>query len=338
MPCVRPDVDAVVERMVTGGRAAASRSRVAGCLVAITFSGCHARVGVPDLDARPGPFFPPPPETPHMVYVGAITGPSGTMEYPIDVACGPDGTLGVADPNAGAVWTIDLGRRRIAAKRHVGGAPLETPVGVAFDASGELVAVDSTRAIVARWGDAHPGGEIVAQGAPLQRPVAAAPMPDGGLLVVDTGAHALFRMIPGQGLVELRGDDGGGGLNAPTDVVLGPDGAAWVVDALAGAVMRVGDGAVTAVAGKLGVGADGLVRPKGLAFAADGSLHVVDSGMQHVQVYDADGVLEGRYGHPGAEPEALALPGGICFDGAGRAYIADSLNARIQVYAVLPPG
>ncbi|MEQ1571974.1 MAG: hypothetical protein ABMA64_40475, partial [Myxococcota bacterium] len=58
-----------------------------------------------------------------------------------------------------------------------------------------------------------------------------------------------------------------------------------------------------------------------------GQLHVVDAGMQHVQVYAPDGALVGRYGGPGQ----LALPSGICIDGR-TVFVADSLGGRVVVF------
>lgn len=308
-------------------------------LLATAFAaGCHGRLVLPDLAARPGPFFPAPPDVPRVAYVGEIAGPPGGFVYPLDVACGPGAQLAVADPRAGAVWRLDLADARWSAVREVGGAPLQTPVGVAFQADGSLVVVDSSRALVARWDPGRRVGSVLAAGAPLLRPVAAAALPEGGLVIGDTGAHRLFVLAPGRGVAELGPGpgDAGGGLNAPTDVVVGPDGAVWAVDALEAVLLRVGDGALERVAGRPGTGGDALVRPKGVAFAPDGNLHVVDAGMQHVQVYTSRGELLGRYGRPGDEPESLGLPGGLCIDDEARVFVSDPLHARVQVYALLP--
>lgn len=306
-------------------------------LVLVALLGCRPRALVPNLGAAAGPFFPEPPDPPQVAYVGEVRAPGAGFTYPLDVSCGPGHSIAVADPQAASIWRIDIDSGRSERFDRVGTTPLQSPVGVAHAADGSLLFVDSELAAVFRSGSKSEARTVVHEGAPLARPTAVAAMEDGGFVVVDAGAHALFRLHPQLGMVEVgpgRGE-AGAGFNFPVDVELGPDGAAYVSDSVHGMVERLSEGRLDAVAGGIGVGGGPLIRPKGIALEADGTLHVVDAGMQHVQVYAADGRLLGRYGRPGDGPEALGLPGGVCLDQDGHAFVADPLHRRIQVYELL---
>ncbi len=298
---------------------------------------CHHRQPTLALDGAPGPVFPPPPNPPQVVYVGEVSRPGGGLQYPLDVACRGDHHLAIADAEGGAVWQVDLATDRWTRVDHVGTDPLQAPVGVTFEADGALLIADSGMAAVLRQERPRAKLQIVSEGSPLVRPAALAALDGGGFLVVDPGAHALFRYLPGQGMAELGPGRGtpGQGFNFPVDVALGSDGSAFVCDALNGVITRVAEGQLTPVAGGLGAGGAALVRPKGLAVEADGTLHVADAGMQHVQVYNHSGELLGRYGFPGDGPGGLGLPAGICLDGDGHAFVADPVHHRIQVFALL---
>ena len=215
-------------------------------------------------------------------------------------------------------------------------APLQ-PLGAAVGADGRIWIADGSRGrivtrIGARW-------RPVPCDVDLARPTAVAELPGGELAVVDTPAHRVIRLDPASGRAEILAERGeiGEGLNFPVDALGAPNGDLWVVDALNAAIQRLpaAGGPPAFVAGGPGQGGAALVRPKGLAVDAAGRLHVVDAGMQHVQVYEPDsGTLLGRYGRPGSGAGELALPSGICIE-ADRVYVADTLNRRIGVFALL---
>ena len=300
-------------------------------------SGCRATLSLPDLGATPGPYWPPAPDLPYVAYVGEILGPGAGFGRPMDVACGPEGMLAVADPGLGVVWTIDTVEVRWDSVHEIGGTALRSPVGVAYDADGQLLIVDSERALIARDHEKRSDDEVLAEGAPLVRPAGLALMRDGAILVVDPGAHRVFQLNDSLAPEETGPSRGAAneGFNFPVDVAVGADGNVFVCDALNAVVQRMDASGSQHVAGQPGVGGNGLVRPKGIAIDADGRLHVVDAGMQHVQVFSPDGELLGRYAHPGEADGGLSLPAGICIDTQGLIFVADSLHRRVQVYRIL---
>ena len=302
--------------------------------------GCQHRVAIPqiaDLSAS-APRWPRAPDPARVAHLGALTMSEPGLRRPLDVGCSGD-KLAIADPDAGRVWLVDLGRERV--RRAPGGpnAPRQ-PVGVSVTAGGVWVADAALKRIVVLE-DGRRRWRALDLDAPLQRPTATTLLPDRRIVVVDTAAHRILTVDPDTGSVDAgpaRGE-AGEGFNFPVDVVTAPTGGVLVADALNAAIQRLPpSGAPAVVAGGSVEGGAALIRPKGLALDRHRRLHVVDGGMQHVQVYDpATGALLGRYGEPGGGPGQLALPSGICID-EDLVYVADSLNRRIQVYALLEEG
>jgi DNA-binding beta-propeller fold protein YncE len=157
----------------------------------------------------------------------------------------------------------------------------------------------------------------------------------------------------------------------PLAVTPGPDGAVFVADGGAGAIVRV-----EASGGCRVIGERALVRPTGVAFVA-GAIYAVDppahaivsftpdgrerlrfgargdaagaelnfpTGLGRMFVSDAqndvvvayapDGAYQWFLGGSGSGPGDLTLPAGVAV--AGRfLYVADSYNRRVQIYELL---
>lgn len=300
---------------------------------------CQGRLRVPDL-AGPyeGVAWPAPPDAPRVRYVGALELPSQGFALPLGVACARD-KVAVADARASVVYVLDLSRRRWTVVRPPPGDEPSTPVGVAWLPDGSVVLVDATRRTVSRTdGRSRGKARVLVQGGPLVRPTAVRHLGDDVLLVVDTGGHRLYEVSASDGTVTPVGPDRGAageGFNFPVDVAAADDGSLFVADGMNAVVQQLQGEALSTVAGDLGD--FGLVRPKGIALDGAGQLHVVDAGLQDVQVYRTDGVFVGRYGGPGPGDGALALPARICIEGQ-LVFVADSLNRRLQVYALQDEG
>ncbi len=84
-----------------------------------------------------------------------------------------------------------------------------------------------------------------------------------------------------------------------------------------------------------GIGEEQLFAPRNVTVADDGTIYVLDSGNQRVQVYDADGTLINSWGEPGSgngqfSPEGDG-PWGIGVTDEF-VYVADTWNHRIQQF------
>lgn len=84
-----------------------------------------------------------------------------------------------------------------------------------------------------------------------------------------------------------------------------------------------------------GVEAGQLFAPRNVAVADDGTIYVLDSGNQRVQVYDADGTLINSWGEPGSSSGQFNPDGdgpwGIAVTDE-YVYVADTWNHRIQQF------
>ena len=133
-----------------------------------------------------------------------------------------------------------------------------------------------------------------------------------------------------------------GVVSGPIGVAFGPDGTAWVTDAVLHRVQGFGpDGTLRAVWGRKGSEPGQLLQPTGVAVSADGLVHVVDSGNARVQVFDAAGRYVGGWGGPGSEDGRFGVgarfdppgPVGIAIGPDGTVHVADPRNHRVQSFS-----
>lgn len=120
----------------------------------------------------------------------------------------------------------------------------------------------------------------------------------GRLLTCEHHARRVTRTEHDGSITVLADRYDGKRLNAPNDVVVAPDGAIWFSDPGYGILSDYeGEQAefelpthvyrIDPRNGQLSVMADDFDRPNGLCFAPDGQrLYIVDSGVQHIRVFD----------------------------------------------------
>ena len=144
----------------------------------------------------------------------------------------------------------------------------------------------------------------------------------GRLLVADTGRNrvAIYEIegVSARLVGEL------GGLHAPEGVAALADGRVLVSNALTGVLSVFRDGKLERSVGRRGAADGELSSPHDVEAAADGTIYVVDSGNNRVQVFDAQ--LRHRF----SVGAALGLDGPkyLSFDG-DRVWLADEYNHRI---------
>ncbi len=88
----------------------------------------------------------------------------------------------------------------------------------------------------------------------------------------------------------------------------------------------------TQVWGSNGTGTGQFVTPRSLAVGPDGSVYVLDTGNNRIQVFDQNGNFLQQWGEPGAGPGQFNEPWGIAVAGDGTIYVADTWNHRVQVF------
>ncbi len=198
-------------------------------------------------------------------------------------------------------------------------AQLDTPTGIAVDASGNIYIADShnhrlrkvsggTITTIAGTGAAgYSGDNGVATAAQLSLPSAVAVDLSGNVYIADTNNQRI-RKINGTTITTIAGD---------------------------GEELYAGDGAAATAAV--------LDLPTGVAVDASGNVYIADRHNQRVRMITPTGTIStiagsgtpgfsGSFSGDGASANAatLARPSGVSVDGAGNLYIADTGNQRIR--------
>jgi Bacterial Ig-like domain (group 3)/NHL repeat len=198
-------------------------------------------------------------------------------------------------------------------------ALLDTPTGVAVDASGNLYIADSHN---------HRIREV---------------------------SQGTITTLAGNGTPGFSGDGGvpsAAQFSLPTAVAVDAAGTVYVADTNNQRVRAIRGGQITTIAGdgeQMFAGEDvaapaaSLDTPTGVAVDAAGNVYIADRHNQRVRMLGSNGHLttvagsaptsfNGGYGGDGtaASGAALAKPTGVAVDAAGNLYIADSGNQRIR--------
>lgn len=176
--------------------------------------------------------------------------------------------------------------------RGKGEGELETPTGVAVDAAGNIVVVDTDNHRVQVY---DPQGKFLSgfgkQGngnGEFYRPSHIKIDPKGRIFVSDTGNNRI-----------------------------------QLFDAKGKYLSSIGS-----VGSKPGL----FAEPKGIALDQAGNLWVVDRRNHRLQKFGPDGRFIGVYGKQGPLKGEFSFPEDMTFDGSGRLYVTDGMNGRIQVF------
>ncbi|MGJ0428053.1 PKD domain-containing protein [Methylobacter sp.] len=261
-------------------------------------------------------------------------------------------------------------------------AQLHYPKGIAVTTDGSLYFSDSGNSRIRRI---NPDGIITtvagngtagfsgdggpANQAQLRYPKGIAIATDGSLYISDdenrrirrVGLDGIITTVAGNGTWGFSGDGGPATqaqLGRPWNIAVAADGSLYICDVHNDRIRRVGlDGIITTVAGNgtAGFSGDGgpailaqLSSPWSIAFAADGSLYVIDYDNNRIRRIGPDGIIttvvgsngDGGFsgdGGPAAQAQLL-WPDSIAFAADGSLYISDSLNYRIRRVSSLLPG
>lgn len=275
-----------------------------------------------------------PPDQSDLAPPGA-PGRTVRLNHPTDIEFAPDGTMYLA------AWHNHKIRR------------IDPETGLVMVAAGRGPGFE---------GDGGPFEEAL-----LDQPKAIDFGPDGTMYILDqrnqrirkvSGVDGTITTVVGTGEAGYSGDGGpprqaqlnfdtGPNPNPSGALVLGPDGALYVADALNYRIRRVDfdkDVIETiAGAGTKGFSGDGgpataaqISAVADMEFGPDGRLYIADTGNNCVRAIDPDtGNIEMVWNGDGDSPglkgrrRYLNSPMGIAFDQDGHLYIADTFNSRI---------
>ncbi len=203
-------------------------------------------------------------------------------------------------------------------------AQLNRPIGLVFDAAGNLLIADSLNSRIRK---------------------------------IDT--NGIITTIAGNGSTGSLGDGGpatSAALYNPPGIALDSAGNLYIADTSNDLIRKVDtQGIVTTVVGNrtFGYSGDGvqatsasLNYPKSVAVGSDGSLFIVDSFNSRIRVVTPDGIIrtiagDGWFGFRGDGGPALSarlrFPSALVLDVAGNIYFSDTQNNRIRVLSPNTP-
>lgn len=311
------------------------------------------------------PVFPPPPETPRIVWERTLHSSADVLPDDGDAALRRMVTgevragEGLAKPYSvavrrGKVYVGDTVNRRVtvfdlAGKKysHIGiddpGA-MRMPFGLDVDSQGTLYVLDGSLKRVHVYDATGKFLRMMGQDLKWSRPAGLAiDEARKRLYIVDAGGvdndnHRVraLDIQTGKQLFEFgKRGSANGEFNLPRDAVVGADGLLYVVD---GGNFRVqvfdGDGKFIKTFGAIGRQTGQFSRPKEIAADAQGNIYVVDTAFGNFQIFDREGRLlidVGTRGNTDA-PARFMLPSGIAVDVDGRIYMVDQFFRKVEVF------
>ena len=326
-------------------------------LAAALVSSCAAPTLVPDVRGD-GPMWPEPPEQSRIEFirefsnleelgVGApllgrfvnfvVGKKADEMVRPMAVAASADeGTIFVADPDAGCVHRYDLTKGRYSCLKISSGEELWSPVGLAVDDDGRLYVADSASGLLYQVENEGKWLEQMPLELKLERPAGIFWDQDTGLLyVVDSARQSISAFTRDGVLVKDHRKRGNqeGELNFPTYVWVSSSGEILVTDTLNFRVQAFDQEWVSKLTfGVVGDVAGDFARPKGIATDSFGHIYVVDALFHALQIFDSSGNLLLSIGRRGHGPGQFWLPNGIFITRNNTIFVADSYNKRVQVF------
>ncbi len=225
-------------------------------------------------------------------------------------------------------------------------ARFNRPLGLAVDATGNLLVADSENDVIRQVSTTgtvstyagRAGGAGFANGpaeaAQFNQPAGVAMDSGGNLFIADSGNNRVRKITPGGEVSTFTGATGE--FRQPNGVAIGPTGTVYSADAGRDRVaINLPDGTATTLAG----GPPGLVDgplaaarfhwPLGLAVGRTGIIYVADTANQRIRRISTDGVVS-------TLTNAVDAPNGVAVDDAGNVYVADRHLA--VVLKVTPAG
>lgn len=322
----------------------------------------------PKQDAVRRFFWPPPPDTPKIEYIGVLQSdwdvrkldvgsleetifgrekPKPMFERPFDVVSDSKGRIIVSEPILHTVKQIDLNAAEMMFAKGADGEAynFKLPLGLSLDREGNVYVVDSIDkkiiildrqlTVVNNWRGGH-----------FSRPAnLAIDEVNGRVYVVEPDQHKVLVLAKDDGrLIGSFGERGGedGQFNFPLDVDTDSEGNVYVLDSL-NARVQVFDpeGEFLRKFGERGTALGSFRLPKGLSVGADDLVFVTDSLAHRVVIFDKIGnyllTIGGRasISEQGLLPGGFYMPQGLDVDVGGQVWVVDALNGLVSRFQYL---
>ena len=244
-------------------------------------------------------------------------------------------------------------------------AELQSPYGIAVDASGDLFIADTGNGRIREVSSSGIITTLVGSGGlvaspPLFQPRGVFVDSSGNVFIADTGNGLIRKVAPGgtrvanvagSGTTGYTGDGGSATsatLAAPQGVAVDASGNIFIADTFNNVIRKVAGGTITTVAGNNTQGFSGdngpatsaeLNNPTGVFVDASENLYIADHGNNRVRMVSPGGIIttiagnstQGYSGDGGpATSAALYSPSGVTVDASGNIYIAVTFSNRIR--------
>jgi DNA-binding beta-propeller fold protein YncE len=282
--------------------------------------------------------------------IGSLLEPPGRLSQPRNLAVAPDGTVFIADSGQHRIAVFDQNGNflRSWGSFGEGAGQLNEPWGLAVDDEHVYVADTWNHRIQKFTHDGELVDAFGANGGPTAEdpgnglfygPRDVAILPDGHLLITDTGNHRLQVLDNEGNFVRAVGSRGAflGQFQEPVGLGVGPDGYIYVADTWNGRVQRLapdlnpdGEWEVDAWFG------DSINNKPYVAVGPDNLVYISDPEAYRVIIFDPAGNYVGRFGQYSTGADGFGLPNGIKVDGLGTVYVADAGNNQILRFSRLP--
>lgn len=331
-------------------------------LIAVLFV-CAGCVSAPQVKQRF--FWPPPPDTPRIEWLGAYQGQSDlktsgligavigeeetvSLSRPTFITADSSGKIYVSDFMLKSVIVFDMPARSVHPLGSNG--TFEQPTGVAVDGQDNLYVGDmKTKKILVFDRNEKPlnvidlSGNLQSIGSiAIDKSRNRLLVPDvkgNKVLVYDLTSRAVLFIFGANGVVEKGVETDS--FNFPTAVTVDGAGNILVCDSMNARIVRfTPEGKFISQFGRRGDGVGDFNMIKAVAVDSEGHIYVTDSKSNRISIYNEEGqvllVFGGAYSlkGPGSEvkPGGFLLPNGIYIDSNDRIYIVDQYNSRFQLF------
>lgn len=331
-------------------------------LVAVLFV-CAGCVSGPQVRERY--FWPPPPDTPKIEWLGAYSAQSDLQTRGlVGMVIGEEETVSLSKPtfitadSGGKIYVSDFMLRSVivfdmqAKSVHPLGnnGTFEQPTGVAVDGQDNLYVGDiKTRKVLVFDRNEKPlhaielANHVQSIGSiAIDKSRNRLLVPDvkgNKVLVYDLTSRAVLFDFGADGVVEKGAETDS--FNFPTAVTVDGAGNILVCDSMNARIVRfTPEGKFISKFGRRGDGIGDFNMIRAVAVDSEGHIYVTDSKSNRISIYDEKGqvllLFGGAYALKGqgseVKPGGFLLPNGIYIDRNDRIYIVDQYNSRFQLF------